>query len=181
MRKDPVIGRRALLAATPAILASSCSRERSGVRRIVTTQRGDGPVEVLADGPPPIAFELNGSTITRLWETPSVPATLPLTKDATLSAERAYADGFTGTSFYAADIPPGSSIEEVPIHRNETVDYIGVLFGQIVLVLPDQEIPMGPGDCLVQGGNDHTWVNRSDQVSRLMVVVVTAKAKTVEG
>ena len=173
-----VTDRRSLLAAAPAmLLGASCAADQPAMRRIVTTQRGDGPVEVLADGPPPVAFELNGSTITRLWETRRLPAPLPFTEDATLSAGRAYDAGFAGTSFYLADIPPGSSVEDIPMHRNETVDYIAVLFGEIVLVLPDREIPMGPGDCLVQGGNDHTWINPTAEPSRLLVVVVTGSAE----
>jgi len=179
--KDPVVQRRRLLAAAPATLLAmggGCAAENPPIQRIVTTQRGDGPVEIVAEGAPPVAFELNGSTITRLWETRQVPAPLPFTEDATLTAGRAYAEGFTGTSFYLADIPAGSSIEDIPIHRNETVDYIAVLFGKIVLVLPNREIPMGPGDCLVQGGNAHTWVNRTDDLARLLVVVVTGRAES---
>jgi hypothetical protein len=182
--RDFRVGRRALLAAAPAAClgAAACSKaEPPNIRRVVTTQEGEGPVQVLADGPPPVAFQLNGSTITRLWETPRVPAPLPLAADATLSAGRAYDEGFIGTSFYLSDIPPGSSIEDIPMHRNQTVDYIAVLFGEVVLVLPDDELILRPGDCLVQGGNDHTWVNRSDQTSRLLVVVVTGSVAAAPG
>jgi hypothetical protein len=174
---SPGFSRRTLLAATPATLVgSACATQPPAIRRIVTSQSSDGPVKVIADGPPPVSFQLNGSTITRLWETPRVPAALPLETDATLTAGRSYADGFVGTSFYLSDIPAGSTLEDIPMHRNETVDYIAVLFGEVVLVLPDQEITMNPGDCLVQGGNDHSWVNRTDAVGRLLVVVVTGAA-----
>ena len=172
--KTTRISRRAVLAASPVALATNVgSADAPAIRRIVTTQADDGPVRVLADGAPPVAFQLNGSTITRLWETPRVPATLPLEGDATLTAKRAYADDFIGTSFYLSDIPAGSSLADIPMHRNQTVDYIAVLFGELVLVLPDQEILMSTGDCLVQGGNDHSWANRTDQAARLLVVVVT--------
>ncbi len=173
------VGRRAVLAAAPAVaLGSAADAAPPAIRRIVTTQAGPGPVQVLADGAPPVAFELNGSTITRLWETRALPAPLPLTEDVTLTASRAYADTFVGTSFYLSDIPAGSSLDDIPMHRNDSVDYIAVLFGQAVLVLPEQEIPMGPGDCLVQGGNEHTWVNRTDQLCRLLVVVVTGTTES---
>ena len=169
------VSRRAVLAGAALSLASTGSgaARPPQIRRIVTTQAGDGPVQVLADGQPPVAFELNGSTITRLWETPEIPAPLPFSADATLSAGRAYAEGFVGASFYLSDIPAGSSIQDIPMHRNDTVDYIAVLFGEVVLVLPDQELVLTAGDCLVQGGNDHTWVNRTDATCRLLVVVIT--------
>ncbi len=181
--RDFRVSRRALLAAAPATWVGAARSEAGppSIRRVVTTQDGEGPVQVLADGAPPVAFQLNGSTITRLWETPRVPAPLPLETDATLSAGRAYDEGFIGTSFYLSDIPAGSSIEDIPMHRNATVDYIAVLFGEVVLVLPDRELILGPGDCLVQGGNDHTWVNRSNQTSRLLVVVVTGTVQAAPG
>ncbi len=148
----------------------------AAVRRLVTVRDSAGRNEVLADGEPPVSFELNGTRITRLWETASMPATLPVDRDASLDAGSAYRAGFAGTSFYLAEIPPGVGRSQVPFHRNATIDYMAILRGQIYFVLPGQEFLLKQGDTLVQCGNDHTWENRGSEPCQLLFVVVPAVA-----
>lgn len=162
----------ALTALSPLAVHGNAAKQPPGIRRIVTSQRRDGKTNVLADGTPPIAFELNGTTITRLWESPGTPVALPLEGDATLTAANAYRTDFVGTSFYLADLPPGSG-GEIPLHRNATLDYIAVMIGQVYLILPEQRLLLRAGDVLVQGGTLHTWENTSDELCRLLVVVIT--------
>lgn len=149
---------------------------RPGLRRIVTTRDAAGRNLVLADGAPPVSLELNGTRILRLWETSAVPAALPVAADASLAAGSAYREGFAGTSFYVAEIPPGIGRQQIPFHRNSTIDYMAILSGEIVFVLPEQEIVLRQGDALVQCGNDHTWENRSDATCRLLFVVIPARS-----
>ena len=169
--------RRALLALASLAPLTSANAKGSTheIRRIVTTGRKQGVSRVLHDGPPPVSFELNGTTITRLWETSELPVSLPLEGDASTTAGNAYRDGFVGTSFYIADLPAGSDAPRIPIHRNASLDYIAVLQGQVHLVQPEQTLVMNAGDVLVQGGTEHTWENRSDQHCRLLVVVITGR------
>ena len=145
------------------------------MRRIVTLEEADGSVTLLADGAAENVTELNGSIITRLWETGPVPVSLNVTGDAGATAGNAYREGFQGTSLYIADIPPGTSLEDIPMHKQDSLDYIAVLSGQINLILPDQTLAMKPGDVLVQAGNLHSWTNTSDETCRLLVVVLTGK------
>lgn len=142
------------------------------VRRIVTVVDGGG-VRVLADGASPNVIELNGSRIMRLWETEGLPVSLAVGADAGASAGNAYRKGFVGSSLYVADIPPGSDLDDIPLHAQDSLDYIAVLEGEIELVLPGQALRMRQGDILVQAGNLHSWVNRSDRPCRLLVVVQT--------
>lgn len=144
------------------------------VRRIVTVIDGDG-ARVLADGASVNVIELNGSRITRLWETEGLPVSLAVTADAGASAGNAYREGFVGSSLYVADIPPGSNLDNIPLHAQDSLDYIAVLDGEIELALPDRSLPMRRGDILVQAGNVHSWVNRSDRPCRLLVVVQTGQ------
>ncbi len=146
----------------------------AGVRRLVTVRDSAGRNEVLADGEPPVSFDLNGTRITRLWETTAVPARLPVDRDASLDAGSAYRAGFAGTSFYLAEIPPGVGRSQVPFHRNATIDYMAILRGEIHFVLPEQEFLLKQGDTLVQCGNDHTWENRGTEPCQLLFVVVPA-------
>ena len=171
-------GAAALGAIAPVAAAETTERTASAsataVRRLVTVRDSAGRNQVLADGEPPVSFDLNGTRITRLWETAAVPARLPVDRDASLDAGSAYRAGFGGTSFYLAEIPPGMGRSQVPFHRNATIDYMAILRGEIYFVLPEQEMLLKQGDTLVQCGNDHTWENRGTEPCRLLFVVVPA-------
>lgn len=144
-------------------------------RRVVTASDVDGQVVVLADGASSNTVTLNRSRITRLWETTGLPVSLTVAADAGATAGNAYREGFVGTSLYTADIPPGSDLEDIPLHAQESLDYIAVLDGEIELVLPQRAITLRQGDILVQAGNVHSWVNRSARPCRLLVVVLTGR------
>ena len=59
------------------------------------------------------------------------------------------------------------------MHRTETIDYGIVLEGELWLMLDDgSETRLGPGDVVVQRGTDHAWENRSEQVVRVVFVLV---------
>jgi mannose-6-phosphate isomerase-like protein (cupin superfamily) len=171
-------GAAALGAIVPVAAAETTERTASAsataVRRLVTVRDSAGRNQVLADGEPPVSFDLNGTRITRLWETAAVPARLPVDRDASLDAGSAYRPGFAGTSFYLAEIPPGVGRSQVPFHRNATIDYMAILHGEIYFVLPEQEMLLKQGDTLVQCGNDHTWENRGTEPCQLLFVVVPA-------
>jgi mannose-6-phosphate isomerase-like protein (cupin superfamily) len=180
LNRREVVTRAIGAVALGAWVAPAAAAETSAppsLRRLVTVRNGEGRNYVLADGPPPVSFELNGTQITRLWETTAVPARLPVDKDASLEAGSAYRAGFRGTSFYVAEIPPGVGRAQVPFHRNATIDYMAILRGAIHFVLPGQELLLRQGDTLVQCGNDHTWENRGTEPCRLLFVVVTAAAE----
>jgi hypothetical protein len=174
--------RRRLLAASSALVAApggtaSAANGGTGLdgpRRLVAVRDADGTNRVLADGPSPNSFELNGTRIVRLWEAPTVPVTLPVTADTAPGSGSAYRDGFRGASFYTAEIPPGVGRAQVPMHRNATLDYMAVLRGQIVLLLPGREIPLAQGDTLVLAGCDHSWENRGAETCALLFVVLPA-------
>jgi mannose-6-phosphate isomerase-like protein (cupin superfamily) len=171
-------GAAAIGAIAPVAAAETSGKTESAgptvVRRLVTVRDSAGRNQVLADGEPPVSFDLNGTRITRLWETAAVPTRLPVGRDASLDAGSAYRAGFAGTSFYLAEIPPGVGRSQVPFHRNATIDYMAILRGEIYFVLPEREFLLKQGDTLVQCGNDHTWENRGTEPCQLLFVVVPA-------
>lgn len=144
------------------------------VRRVVTTESRGGDGIVAFEDAKLQSMTLNGSTITRLWETGGVPTAVPVTADAGATAANAYRPDFMGTSLYVADIPPGDPAA-IPMHREDSLDYIAVLAGEIHLVLDGTERLLRAGDVLVQGGNRHSWQNRSNAICRLLVVVLRAR------
>lgn len=145
------------------------------VRRIVTVENDDGAAVVMADDAGGNELFLNGSRIVRLWETNDTPVSLTIDGDAGQRAGNAYRPGFSGTSFYLAELPAGSDLDDIPLHQQDSLDYIAVLEGEIVLVLPDQRLRMRRGDTLVQAGNVHSWVNDTDATCRLLVVVLSGE------
>jgi CubicO group peptidase (beta-lactamase class C family) len=128
----------------------------------------------LADGEPTNALELNGTRISHLWEGSQVPDTVPFAVDGGLTAGNAYRDGFIGTSFCVAELPSGMRAGQIPLHRSASVDYMAILRGRIVMVLPDRCIELGQGDTVVQGGADHSWDNPFEETCLLLFVVVPA-------
>lgn len=141
-------------------------------RRIVTAEV-DGDSVVVADGASPNVRHMNGSRIVRLWESGPPPVPLEFAGDAGATAGNAYRDGFVGSSLYVADIPPGSDLDDIPLHAQDSLDYIAVLAGEIDLVMPHDTRRLRAGDILVQAGTLHSWVNPTDEPCRLLVVVLT--------
>lgn len=164
------------LALAPGVAAvAQVQADWTRLRRVVTAEGPDGRGVVLADGEPDNSFVMNGTRITRLWEAPAVPAKLPVAADLGATAGSAYRAGFRGASFYVAEIPPGIGESDIPLHRQDTLDFMAVLAGRIVLKLEDRELELGAGDTLVQAANLHTWINRFDAPCLLLFVVVAAE------
>lgn len=146
------------------------------MRRIVTTENTSGRSVVLVDGPSRNTVMLNGSRIARLWETEGMPVSIPVAEDLGAKAGNAYRPGFSGSSLYVADIPPGSGLKDIPLHKQESMDYIVVLGGEIDLVLDGgQRVRMRSGDVLIQAGNNHSWINPLRVPARLLCVTMTGQ------
>jgi mannose-6-phosphate isomerase-like protein (cupin superfamily) len=79
--------------------------------------------------------------------------------DAGATAGNAYRADFSGTAFYVTEIPGGVHAPKIPMHRNDTLDYMAILSGRLILKLPDRDIELRQGDTLVQGGNDRSFAN----------------------
>jgi len=145
------------------------------VRRVVTLTGDDGGAVVLADGPGENTLTLAGTRITRLWETGRLPVSLDIDTDAGRDAGNAYRPDHVGTSLYTADIPPGIGVEQIPMHAQDSLDYIAVLEGRIELLLPGRAVMLERGDVLIQAGNVHSWRNDGVRPARLLVVVLTGR------
>lgn len=146
------------------------------MRRVVTTEDAAGRSVVLADGVSRNVVMLNGSRIERLWESPATPVPIPVRTDLGATAGNAYRPGFVGSSLYVADLPPGSDLDDIPLHKQESMDYIVVLAGEVDLVLDgERRVRLRSGDTLVQAGNKHSWVNPLDRPARLLCVTMTGR------
>lgn len=64
------------------------------------------------------------------------------------------------------------------MHRSDTIDFIYVLEGEIVLELDDDcESVLRAGDTAVQNGTRHAWRNRSGAPCRLLVCMAGARRR----
>jgi len=174
-RRKLLAGLAGALGAQTTGLGAADQPAAGGVRRLVTGEDPDGRARLLFTGAALPEVSLNGSRVTRLWETDGVPVQLPITADRGATAGNAYRAGFEGTSLYVAEIPPGGQAPVIPMHRENSLDYIAVLDGEVWLLLEGDEQLLRQGDVLVQAGNLHSWANRGSAPCRLLVVVLRAR------
>ena len=61
------------------------------------------------------------------------------------------------------------------MHRTETIDYAVVLEGEITLILDDEDVQLKAGDVVIQRGTSHAWSNRSQNVCRMLYVLIDGR------
>ena len=63
------------------------------------------------------------------------------------------------------------------MHETDTIDYAVVLSGEIYAIVDEGETLMRPGDVLIQCGTSHSWDNRSDEICRVLFVMIDAQRR----
>ena len=61
------------------------------------------------------------------------------------------------------------------MHKTKSVDYLVVISGEMSMVMEDGEVLLKTGDCIVQRGTNHAWVNKSGKPCVLAAVLVDAQ------
>ncbi|KAK3940305.1 cupin 2 domain-containing protein [Diplogelasinospora grovesii] len=78
-----------------------------------------------------------------------------------------------GATFVITEIPGGGFSS--PMHRTLSIDYAVVLWGEIQVELDGGETKvLKKGDCLVQQGVNHKWVNNGTGKCKLLCVMLGA-------
>ena len=142
------------------------------IRRIVTGHDASGKSVILSDGLPPQNHPMHGPEVgadfVEIWSTPEAVPTLTSAPDAEPSQRPFTIMPPTGHLIRIIEIyPPGMGGQRTVMHRTKTLDYAVVLEGEVVLVLSDSEVTLGPGAVVVQRGTDHAWENRGEAVTRM--------------
>jgi quercetin dioxygenase-like cupin family protein len=114
-----------------------------------------------------------GNSSTAIWCTDSAPTDNSIGRDIEDMGQRVLgtAPPPQGTRVTINDLPPGRISN---MHRTETVDYAFVLFGEVVMELDDSSVTLKTGDCVVQRGTNHRWINKTTQPARIAFVLVDA-------
>lgn len=148
------------------------------LRRIVTGHDADGKSVVMIDAP--CTYHGAGGTSWRvqdIWEHDTVPVPIDATEADPTEGPVNFNLPETGIRVRITDIPPTPPGSDLFMHRTDSVDYLHVLEGEIVMQLDDDqhEITLRKGDTLVQRATNHAWVNRSDKHCRLFIVMVAGR------
>lgn len=172
------------------------------VRRIVTGENATGRADVSFDGPATNIRELPGWPglfISELWVTEESPAEISGSADRALRPIR-HDPAPHGTIFRVIEIPPENGLRidaaqtfaalqsghqpsaahrarHPGMHRTDSVDYVVALSGECTMVLDDTEMTVRQGDCIVQRGTSHAWVNRSAAPFIMAVILIDGKSR----
>jgi quercetin dioxygenase-like cupin family protein len=65
------------------------------------------------------------------------------------------------------------------MHTTETVDYVTVLRGELILELDDgNSVHLYPGDCVIQNGTAHRWINPLPEPAMVATIFVGGKRES---
>jgi mannose-6-phosphate isomerase-like protein (cupin superfamily) len=172
------------------------------VRRVVTGQTADGTSVFASDEVmSPITLSLlPGSEFHRLWgsdETVRLPVDgADRTPPQYFPPAEGMRFGFFSLAPDSVGLPPDLDVaaalaemgQKLPgmtdvmerddpgMHRTDTVDFLYVVSGEVVLELDDgAERRLQAGDCVIQNGTRHAWRNRSEEHCVILVVLVGAR------
>jgi len=138
-------------------------------RCVVTGLDEAGKSCFIADGPaPPL-----GDTVSLAWRTAAVPADNTVAPPTSEHDSPAAGQLFEmmhggGTTFMLVRMAPGARAD---FHATDTIDYITMLSGRMVLETETGETTLEPGDLCVDRGILHAW--RNDGAEAALYTVVT--------
>jgi mannose-6-phosphate isomerase-like protein (cupin superfamily) len=171
------------------------------IRRIVTGHDADGRSNITFAGDAPNIMDMPawpGARITELWVTDEMPVDNDGLEDKGARPIRHDPDTL-GTIFRVVEVPPESAggmqdtsaafaqmgSTHVPaeddrarhptMHVTDSIDYLVVISGEMHMLMEDGETLLRQGDCIIQRGTKHAWVNRSGKPCLLVAVLVDAK------
>src|SRR5262245_11035577 len=145
------------------------------VRRLVTAQDPGGRARLARDGPPPFTVDdaASGYAVSSLWQLDAAP-TSPASGGEPPGGGWPLEPEPGGMTWRLVRMPPprpgapdalAAQMHSDPrfdpkrpgFHRTDTLDFVQILAGRIALELHDEEVALGPGDCVVQRGTWHRW------------------------
>ncbi|MFM9967687.1 MAG: cupin domain-containing protein [Burkholderiales bacterium] len=174
-------------------------QELKPIRRVIAAIKENGKSAIVEDGPPPAnrPSMRPGFSSRNIWATFGTPA--PLNAIDRGSEVKGTMPPLGGTVFKYLDIPPDNidakrvidagkiessepGLRRVPghplhpgMHETDSIDYAIVLSGEIYAVMEENETLLKAGDVLIQCATMHAWSNRSNDVCRILFVLVDGR------
>ena len=149
------------------------------VRRVITGHDDTGKAVVTIDEVCQHTFVGRpGAVGVNVWTTEGFPAN----NDGDVDAGKRQGVGTTianGTIFRILEFSPGLAARN---HRTDSIDYIVVLQGEIDMELDNGKVVhLKAGDCVVQRGTIHNWVNNSKEPCLVAFILIWAKPVEING
>ncbi len=149
-------------------------------RRVVTGHDADGRAVIVSDGPPDNTIRANGFAVaTWLWldgpaRTLDDEGTASMDLEPPVGGCSVRIIRFPGVGEGGGDWirVEGDDPDEPGMHATDTLDFMTVIDGRIVLGLDDGEHELGPGDVVIQRGNRHRWRVVSDEPCTYVVCML---------
>lgn len=145
------------------------------MKRVVTGVNPDGRSHIVS------VEELDPESAHKVWEyKPSEVKELIENIDPSITADWIASDEPGGSVWTYAPMPPMSEsrphreypgIDEHGFHTTRTVDFDILVTGELTMVLDEDSIALGPGDCVIQQGTRHAWRNTADTPALLMSII----------
>lgn len=138
-----------------------------------------------------------GLYVTELWVTSEMPIDNFGDGDRSLRPLKHDPDP-SGTIFRLVEIPPESktsfnaagifqelgstnkpsesdSSRHPTMHKTNSIDYLVVISGEMIMEMEEGSTLLQQGDCIVQRGTNHAWVNKSDKSCLIAAILIDAK------
>ncbi len=171
------------------------------IRRVITGHDAADRATILFNDHAPNVTPLKGwpgAGVTEIWVTGEMPVDNSGSIDRSLRPLR-HDPTPLGTIFRVVEIPPegadtkidaastfgqlgsahkptGADTAKHPtMHKTDSIDYLVVISGSMTMVMEEGEVELHAGDCVVQRGTNHAWVNRSGAPCLLAAVLIDAK------
>jgi mannose-6-phosphate isomerase-like protein (cupin superfamily) len=176
-------------------------QELPSFKRVVTGHDARGQAIAVLNGPALNSFSLKavpGTVFHEVWNSAGSPAVLDNGADPT-HLPLQLSPMPLGSVIRVVDIPPDSVQNQVSaaeaaalfaeigqahagtgqvdskhklMHRTETLDYGIVTEGEVWLVLDGEDVQLKRGDIVVQRGTNHAWSNRTEQMARMVFILL---------
>jgi quercetin dioxygenase-like cupin family protein len=159
----------------------------------VTGLDADGKSRVLLDGATPGRHTMGPNEIDILWRETSLPPSLAAANDArgnnargndardSDSRDPADVDQVHrepppgGLEWRVVSIPPTAPDSPPEWHVTPSIDFGIILSGEIELQLEREHVRLAAGDCIVQRGARHRWVNHGPDACVISFTNISAR------
>ncbi len=154
------------------------------IRRVITGHDDNNKAVVVEDGVASnVKTPIPGVESTLVWATDTNPANI--TDDEDMGARvLGTPPPLNGTRFCIHEIQPGASGGPPPqrvLHRTDTIDYVIVIQGSLLMMLDEEDVELGQGDVVIMRGTNHGWRNVGDGVCKVAFVLIDGEKLQIPG
>jgi quercetin dioxygenase-like cupin family protein len=150
------------------------------IRRVVTGHDKNMKSYIVSDGHGgSVRPTRPGHSSTMLWCSDRMPVDITSDEDM---GDRSLgtAPPANGTRFTVHEIEPHLDYEP-NFHRTDTLDYVIVIKGRLLMTLDNHKTELGPGDMVVMRGTAHSWRNVGDETCIVAFVLIDSEKLEVPG